>query len=295
MTSSCNASSRWRSFSSISPASSAAKRAAFRSSYGKSACPVVPVFAGCSGLVAPRRCSGYDAAVRLPQGYRPLPTESGPIGLPGSLPLLILVNSVLFPRAPAVVRVRRAPSVDLVRELADDAVESAIAGVVAQRTPTEWPSLPGDLFHVGCAARLIAVREDGGDISVLLQGGPLFRVTEAHGDTRYLVARVVPFPVPESPPSSIDEASRLVLYEVAEALLEAELGERTAARDLLESLRHPSDVASVCLYGLELPIDEQQELLLAGPDTRLRRAVGELVTGLRATKAREQLLARARS
>ncbi|MHB8872491.1 MAG: LON peptidase substrate-binding domain-containing protein [Myxococcaceae bacterium] len=224
-----------------------------------------------------------------------VPTASGPIGVPGSLPLLVLVNSVLFPRAPAVVRVKRAPSIELIGEVTSGAVDGALVGVVAQRMPTEWPSLPGDLFQIGCAARIVAVREEGDVLSVLLQGGPLFRVTELQGGARYLVGKVVQCPVSESSPASDDEVSRLVLNEVAEALLEADLGERTAARDVLESLRHASDVASVCLYGLELPIGEQQELLLAGPDARLKRAVGELVIGPRATETREHLLARARS
>lgn len=227
--------------------------------------------------------------MRLPHGFRRISTAVGPIGLPSELRLLPAVDAVVFPRAPTVLRAVRSSSAELLLDVGPDADGDAVIGVVAQQLPTQWPAAC-ELFDVGCAVRLTAMRDDGPHVEALIIGGPIFRIVELDWAVSPSIAQVEAMAVPECPPVPVDQARDSVLRDIARAVLYAELGERTPAYDLVDSLRHPADLASVCLSCLQLPIAELQTLLVGPPEARLARAVGELVTGRRAEEHREEIL-----
>src|SRR5262245_27183638 len=78
-----------------------------------------------------------------------------PVEIPDTLPILPLRNSVLFPGAIIPIDVGRRKSVRLVEDAI--AKERPVIGILTQKDArTEDPG-SGDLYTVGCAARILKV------------------------------------------------------------------------------------------------------------------------------------------
>ena len=93
----------------------------------------------------------------------------GPVEVPEIISILPLRNSVLFPGSIIPIDVGRKKSVRLVEEAI--AKERPVIGILTQRDArTEDPGA-GDLYMVGCAARILKVIKLAKDnFSVILQG-----------------------------------------------------------------------------------------------------------------------------
>src|SRR5664279_2049407 len=109
----------------------------------------------------------------------------GPIEVPEIISILPLRNSVLFPGSIIPIDVGRKKSVKLVEEAISK--ERPVIGIVTQRDArTEEPG-PGDLYSVGCAARILKVIKLAKDnFSVILQGVSRIRVLEGTGVDPFL-------------------------------------------------------------------------------------------------------------
>ena len=177
--------------------------------------------------------------------------------MPTLLPLLPLLDAVIFPRAPAVVHATRKASSEVLRAAARS---GDVIGIVTQSGADLLSERA--FLDFGCAARVVALRDVDDEVTAIVIAGPLFRLIEVRAFTPVVVGYVEELHSHELAPTQLDDSARSVLFEIAEAILTSDVGERTAARDLLELARHPSDLASICLYGLELPLSELEELLL---------------------------------
>src|SRR5215218_3124203 len=106
--------------------------------------------------------------------------QGGPVDLPDIISILPLRNSVLFPGSIIPIDVGRKKSVKLVEEAISK--ERPVIGIVTQRDArTEDPG-PGDLYMVGCAARILKVIKLAKDnFSVILQGVSRIRLLEIGG------------------------------------------------------------------------------------------------------------------
>ena len=106
------------------------------------------------------------------------PADSGgPVEVPEQLSILPLRNSVLFPGSIIPIDVGRRKSVRLVEEAISK--ERPVIGILTQRDArTEDPDR-GDLYTVGCAARILKVIKLAKDnFSVILQGVSRIRIAE---------------------------------------------------------------------------------------------------------------------
>ena len=103
-----------------------------------------------------------------------------PVEIPDTLPILPLRNSVLFPGAIIPIDVGRRKSVRLVEDAI--AKERPVIGMLTQKDArTEDPGA-GDLYMVGCAARILKVIKLAKDnFSVILQGVSRFEVSTFDG------------------------------------------------------------------------------------------------------------------
>src|ERR1700733_13399779 len=104
----------------------------------------------------------------------------GPIEVPEIISILPLRNSVLFPGSIIPIDVGRKKSVKLVEEAISK--ERPVIGIVTQRDArTEEPGA-GDLYSVGCAARILKVIKLAKDnFSVILQRAAGSRTREVGG------------------------------------------------------------------------------------------------------------------
>ena len=120
-----------------------------------------------------------------------------PVEIPDSLPILPLRNSVLFPNSIIPIDVGRRKSVRLVEDAI--AKERPVIGILTQRDARTEDPASGDLYLVGCAARILKVIKLAKDnFSVILQGVSRFEVTAFEGNEPFLSARIRSVPDPTS-------------------------------------------------------------------------------------------------
>src|SRR5512134_2930151 len=105
------------------------------------------------------------------------PGSDLPVEIPDILPILPLRNSVLFPGSIIPIDVGRRKSVRLVEDAI--AKERPVIGILTQRDARTEDPTAGDLYTVGCAARILKVIKLAKDnFSVILQGVSRVRILE---------------------------------------------------------------------------------------------------------------------
>src|SRR6187399_2546282 len=118
-----------------------------------------------------------------------------PVEIPDTLPILPLRNSVLFPGSIIPIDVGRRKSVRLV----EDAIskERPVIGILTQKDArTEDPG-DGDMYQVGCAARILKVIKLAKDnFSVILQGVSRIKVGDYSQTEPFILAKVTSAPDP---------------------------------------------------------------------------------------------------
>src|ERR1700738_859060 len=131
------------------------------------------------------------------------PDTGGPVDIPDVLSILPLRNSVLFPGSIIPIDVGRKKSVKLVEEAISK--ERPVIGIVTQRDArTEEPGA-GDLYMVGCAARILKVIKLAKDnFSVILQGVSRIRIVEYQQQEPFIISRVQAIPDPTSTDVELD-------------------------------------------------------------------------------------------
>jgi ATP-dependent Lon protease len=114
--------------------------------------------------------------------------EMKPEDLPGSLPLLPIKNTVLFPGVVIPITVGRSKSIKLVKKAYKG---NRIIGVVAQHNDrVEDPDLE-DMFQIGTLAKIIKmlVLPDG-NTTIIIQGKKRFKIESLVQEEPYLLAKV---------------------------------------------------------------------------------------------------------
>src|SRR5439155_15877696 len=127
----------------------------------------------------------------------------GPVEVPELISILPLRNSVLFPGSIIPIDVGRRKSVRLVEEAISK--ERPVIGILTQRDARTEDPASGDLYTVGCAARILKVIKLAKDnFSVILQGVSRFDVTGFDGSEPFLSARVRAVPDPTTSDVELD-------------------------------------------------------------------------------------------
>ena len=162
-----------------------------------------------------------------------------PVDVPEVLSILPLRNSVLFPGSIIPIDVGRKKSVRLV----EDAIskERPIIGIVTQRDArTEEPN-DGDLFSVGCAARILKVIKLAKDnFSVILQGVARIRLLDHTQTDPFIVSHVQTVPDLTKPDVELD-ALVLNLKDMAKRVVKLmpELPKVSSSPFVHQDLREP--------------------------------------------------------
>src|SRR5215467_7491136 len=188
------------------------------------------------------------------------PSPEGPVEVPDIISILPLRNSVLFPGSIIPIDVGRKKSVKLVEEAISK--ERPVIGIVTQRDArTEEPGA-GDLYMVGCAARILKVIKLAKDnFSVILQGVARIRILEIGGQEPFMTARVQP--LPDSPSSDVA---------------------------LVDSVVEPGQLSDVIISNLDVQVDEKQDVLETFDlKTRLRKVLQFLSRQHEVLKVREKI------
>src|SRR4029450_944533 len=185
--------------------------------------------------------------------------SDAPVEIPDILPTLPLRNSVLFPGSIIPIDVGRRKSVRLVEDAI--AKERPVIGILTQKDArTEGPA-SGDLYTVGCAARILKVIKLAKDnFSVILQGVTRFEVSGFDGAEPFLSAKVRSAPDPTSSDVELD-ALVMNLKDIAKRVVKLmpELPKEAGA--LVDSVTEAGHLADLITSHLELEVGEKQDVL----------------------------------
>src|SRR5678816_4098943 len=211
-----------------------------------------------------------------------------PVEIPDTLPILPLRNSVLFPGAITPIDVGRRKSVRLVEDAI--AKERPVIGILTQKDArTEDPG-SGDLYMVGCAARILKVIKLAKDnFSVILQGVSRFEVSTFDGAEPFLSAKVRSVPDPTSSDVELD-ALVMNLKDIAKRVVKLmpELPKEAGA--LVDSVTEAGHLADLITSHLELEVGEKQDVLETFDlKTRTRKVLQFLSRQLEVLKVRERI------
>ena len=216
------------------------------------------------------------------------PVPEGPVEVPDVISILPLRNSVLFPGSIIPIDVGRKKSVKLVEEAISK--ERPVIGIVTQRDArTEEPGA-GDLYTVGCAARILKVIKLAKDnFSVILQGVARIRILEVGGQDPFMTARVQA--LPDSPSTDVElDALVMNVKDVAKRVIKLmpELPKEASA--LVDSVVEPGQLSDVIISNLDVQVDEKQDVLETFDlKARLRKVLQFLSRQHEVLKVREKI------
>src|SRR6185436_13525179 len=219
---------------------------------------------------------------------KPKGGTEGPVEVPEVISILPLRNSVLFPGSIIPIDVGRRKSVRLVEEAISK--EKPIIGILTQRDArTEDPS-EGDMYSVGCAARILKVIKLAKDnFSVILQGVSRIRISEYTQQEPFILARVGAVPDPTASDVELD-ALVMNLKDIAKRVVKLmpELPKEAGA--LVDSVTEPGQLADLITSNLELQVDEKQDVLETFDlKARMRKVLQFLSRQLEVLKVREKI------
>jgi ATP-dependent Lon protease len=214
--------------------------------------------------------------------------SDGPVEIPELLSILPLRNSVLFPGSIIPIDVGRKKSVRLVEEAISK--ERPVIGILTQRDARTEDPTDGDLFAVGCAARILKVIKLAKDnFSVILQGVARVRILEYTQRDPFIVSRVQAVPDITKPDVELD-ALVLNLKDIAKRVVKLmpELPKEASA--LLDSVSEPGQLADLITSNLDITVEEKQEILETFDlKARLRKVLAFLSRQLEVLKVREKI------
>ena len=136
---------------------------------------------------------------------------------PEQLAILPLRNSVLFPMSVVPINVGRPRSVRLVEELLGQ--DSAMVGVLTQKSSETVEPTFGDLYEIGTIARVVKVIRLGpSNYSVVLNGLGRFKLQTTHGLEPYMKADVERIVEPGEPAADLHQLGQKLRENTREVL-----------------------------------------------------------------------------
>jgi ATP-dependent Lon protease len=207
--------------------------------------------------------------------------------IPGTLPVLPLINTVVVPMAVAPIVVGQERSVKLVDEVMRT---NRLVGLVAQRHPEARPAGPDDIYRVGTAAIIHRfLRLPDGTLQLVVQGLERIRILDFLQTEPFLVARVEI--APEQATAGMElEARRRTLGELFSKLvpLTEDIPNELAAAG--ENISDPRMFAYLvaAMTPMETPV-RQEILELDAIDHKLQRLIEVVQQELAVRELQQQI------
>ena len=197
------------------------------------------------------------------------------IVIPDELPVLTLRNTVLFPGSIVPLGIGRPKTVRLVEEGIKD---NGLVAVVAQRDPDVDDPAPGDLYTIGCAARLVKlVKASKDNFSVVVQGLSRIEMADYTQSLPYLKAHIKA--IDEDSASEVEvEALTMSLKKTAREVLRLIPELPPSAAELLERVDDAGVLADLIASNVDATVDEKQSVLETSELVSRMRRVLELLS-----------------
>ncbi|PIF00546.1 MAG: endopeptidase La [Maribacter sp.] len=184
-------------------------------------------------------------------------------GLPKTLPILPLRNTVLFPGVVIPITAGRDASIKLIKDANNG---SKVIGVVAQKDEkTENPGV-NDIHTLGTAARILRVLQmPDGNTTVIIQGKKRFELAEILTDKPYMTATVRET-AEESPDKDGQEFLAIIesIKDLALNIIKDNPNIPSEASFAIKNIQSNSFLINFVSSNLNLDVKEKQELLEIG-------------------------------
>ncbi len=214
--------------------------------------------------------------------------SDSPVDVPDVLSILPLRNSVLFPGSIIPIDVGRRKSVRLVEEAISK--ERPVIGILTQKDARTEDPAEGDLYKVGCAARILKVIKLAKDnFSVILQGVSRISVADYVQQDPFITAHVRAVADASSADVELD-ALVMNLKDIAKRVIKLMPELPKEAGSLVDSVNEPGQLADLITSNLELQVDEKQDILETFElKARMRKVLQFLSRQLEVLKVREKI------
>jgi ATP-dependent Lon protease len=180
--------------------------------------------------------------------------------LPGSLPILPLRNTVLFPGVVIPISAGRDKSIKLIN---DANAGSKIIGVVAQKNEEDEDPTKNDIYTVGTVAQILRVlKMPDGNITVILQGKKRFEIDAVTSEVPYLKATIKE--VEEKRPGKYDTEFNAItdsIRELAIEIIKESPNIPTEATFAIKNIESQSFLINFVSSNMNLTVKEKQDLL----------------------------------
>ena len=184
-------------------------------------------------------------------------------GLPETLPILPLRNTVLFPGVVIPITAGRDKSIKLIKDANNG---SKVIGVVAQKDEqTENPGI-GDIHTLGTAARILRVLQmPDGNTTVIIQGKKRFELAEVLTEEPYMTATVRET-LEERPEKDAQEFLAIIesIKDLALKIIRDNPNIPSEASFAIKNIQSNSFLINFVSSNLNLDVKEKQELLEIG-------------------------------
>ncbi|MGH2354771.1 MAG: endopeptidase La [Chloroflexota bacterium] len=215
--------------------------------------------------------------------------------MPGRLPVLPLINTVVFPRMTVPLLVDVPASVAALRAAE---ARGPLILLVAQREEGLKTVTADDLYAMGTVAQIVqSIRVPDGGMQVVVQGltrarvigctetlaadpGPSPESSEAAGESQavtYLEAQLEPVADGDGKTLATEALMRTVVAQL-EQLIEKGRGGQPDVLAAARNIEEPGWLADVAAFGPDLSLAERQQLLEIEDPTERLRAVSVLLT-----------------
>ena len=204
------------------------------------------------------------------------------------LPVLPIRNAVLFPGAVAPFDVGREKSVSLVEDV--DNMQQPVIAIFAQRDPSTDDPGYEDLYHVGCAARVLkALKHSSGNYSLILQGIVRIRLESVTQSGPYMRAKIRRLEEPQTEDVEA-EALAMSLRDIAKQVIQLMPELPREAGSLIDSIQAPGALADLVAANLDAPVEEKAQLVeTIDVKERVRKVLRLLTRQLEILKMRERI------
>lgn len=180
--------------------------------------------------------------------------------LPGSLPILPLRNTVLFPGVVIPISAGRDKSIKLIN---DANAGNKIIGVVAQKNEEDEDPTKNDIYPIGTVAQILRVlKMPDGNITVILQGKKRFEIDAVTAEVPYLRATIKE--VEEKRPTKHDTEFNAItdsIRELAIEIIKESPNIPTEATFAIKNIESQSFLINFVSSNMNLTVKEKQDLL----------------------------------
>ena len=181
--------------------------------------------------------------------------------LPGSLPILALRNTVLFPGVILPITVGRDTSIELVRDTSES--DNKLLGVVSQRERNIEDPSTDDLYTVGTVASILKrIQMPDGSKNIVIQGKQRFKIQNFTQQHPYFKAEVQILPEGSEDDDKIQlEALMHSIQILAIEIVNLSPNIPSEAADAIENFESLAILIHFIASNLQIQVQEKQALL----------------------------------